>query len=129
MSIGAPTRSLCPVNDEQLMSACDPSARRRGGWVGQGMPALRPGEYLPRCVDTGDGIQAAHLNCNLPSEARHILQTPLTSIKAFAEILLDNPDLDMEERQRYLRIVVEESDRLSRCIDHMLDVDNNLDLD
>ena len=129
MSIDGTTVSFCTVNDKQGLPACGPSARRRVGRAGQGLPAPRPGAYLPRCEGTGDGMQAAHTKCNLSPGARHVLQTPLTSIKAFAEILLANPDLDAEERQRYLRIVVEESDRLSRCIDHILRPDSNLGLD
>ncbi len=129
MSTDAPMVPLCTVNDKQVSPASYLSASDRVGRARKGMPALRPGEYVPRSEDTGDGIQAAHPNCNLSSGARHVLQTPLTSIKAFAEILLANPDLDAKERQRYLRIVVEESDRLSRCIDQMLGVDTNLELD
>ena len=129
MSTDAPMVLLCTVNDKQVSPAYDLSASRRVGRAGKGLPALRPGGYVPRSKETDYGMQAAHPNCNLSSGARHVLQTPLTSIKAFAEILLANPDLDAKERQRYLRIVVEESDRLSRCIDQMLGVDSNLELD
>ena len=34
------------------------------------------------------------------STVTHELRTPLTSIRAFSEILHDNPDLDAAERQR-----------------------------
>ena len=111
------------------MPACGPSAKRRDGRAQTGPPAPRSDEYVPQCEDTMDGTQAAHPNSNLSCVGRHVLQTPLTSIKAFAEILLANPDLGAKERQRYLRIVVEESERLSRCIDHVLGVDSNLELD
>ena len=33
------------------------------------------------------------------STVTHELRTPLTSIRAFSEILHDNPDLDADERQ------------------------------
>ncbi|MGH6928038.1 MAG: helix-turn-helix domain-containing protein, partial [Dongiaceae bacterium] len=39
-------------------------------------------------------------------------RTLVTSIRSLAEILLDNPDLDLEQRRRFLGIVVEESKRL-----------------
>ena len=57
-------------------------------------------------------------------QATHVLNTPLTSIKAFAQILLANPALGADERQRYLRIVLEEANRLSRAIDDVLGLCN-----
>jgi Na+/proline symporter/nitrogen-specific signal transduction histidine kinase len=56
------------------------------------------------------------------STVTHELRTPLTSIRAFSEILLDNPSLDDDERARYLRIVAEETERLTRLINQVLDL-------
>ncbi len=56
------------------------------------------------------------------STITHELRTPLTSIRAFAEILLDNPDLDGQQRESYLRVVVEETERLTRLINAVLDL-------
>jgi len=56
------------------------------------------------------------------STVSHELRTPLTSIRAFSEILHDHPDLSREERTGYLRIVVAESERLSRLINEVLDL-------
>ncbi|HEU4423646.1 MAG TPA: sensor histidine kinase [Pilimelia sp.] len=56
------------------------------------------------------------------STVTHELRTPLTSIRAFSEILLDNPDLDTAARQRYLEIVVAETARLTRLINQVLDL-------
>jgi signal transduction histidine kinase len=52
----------------------------------------------------------------------HELRTPLTAIRALSEILHDNPELDREERQRFLGNVVKESERLSRLINQVLDM-------
>lgn len=52
----------------------------------------------------------------------HELRTPLTSIRSFSEILLDNPDLDTEERAHFLRIITSESERLTRLINDVLDL-------
>ncbi len=52
----------------------------------------------------------------------HELRTPLTSIRSFSEILLDNPDLDVEERAHFLRIITSESERLTRLINDVLDL-------
>ena len=52
----------------------------------------------------------------------HELRTPLTSIRSFAEILRDTPDIEADKRQQFLRIMVLESERLSRLIDEILDL-------
>lgn len=56
------------------------------------------------------------------STVTHELRTPLTSMRAFAEILLDNPELPADERERFLRIVIDEIERLSRLINQVLDL-------
>ena len=56
------------------------------------------------------------------STVTHELRTPLTSIRAFSEILHDNPDLDPGERQRFLALVIRESERLTRLINQVLDL-------
>ena len=50
------------------------------------------------------------------------MRTPLTSIRSFSEILLDNPALEQHQRQEFLRIIVTESERLTRLINDMLDL-------
>jgi Na+/proline symporter/nitrogen-specific signal transduction histidine kinase len=56
------------------------------------------------------------------SSVSHELRTPLTSIRAFSEILLDNLDLPAAEREPYLHIIVEETGRLTRLINQLLDL-------
>ncbi|HYM10226.1 MAG TPA: HAMP domain-containing sensor histidine kinase [Bryobacterales bacterium] len=55
------------------------------------------------------------------STVSHELRSPLTSIKAFAEILLDSPP-EIETQKRFLEIINKESDRLSRLISDLLDL-------
>ena len=52
----------------------------------------------------------------------HELRTPLSSIRAFSEILRDHPDLPDAERVEFLRVVVAESERLTRLINQLLDL-------
>ena len=52
----------------------------------------------------------------------HEIRTPLTSIRSFSEILRDNPDLGEQERQEFVTIIVQESERLSRLINDILDL-------
>ena len=56
------------------------------------------------------------------STVTHELRTPLTSIRAFSEILYDNPDIDPAERHRFLGLVIKESERLTRLINQVLDL-------
>jgi Na+/proline symporter/nitrogen-specific signal transduction histidine kinase len=56
------------------------------------------------------------------STVTHELRTPLTSIRALTEILHDNPDLDTDERTRFLGIIIKESERLTRLINQVLDL-------
>ena len=56
------------------------------------------------------------------STVTHELRTPLTSIRAFSEILHDNPDLEAAERARFLAIIRKESERLTRLINQVLDL-------
>ncbi len=62
------------------------------------------------------------LKSNFLSTVSHELRTPLTSIRAFSEILQDNPDEGTETKERFLRIINEESERLSRLIEDLLDL-------
>jgi signal transduction histidine kinase len=52
----------------------------------------------------------------------HELRTPLTSIRTYSEILREHPDLSLAERQDFLRVVVTESERLTRLINQLLDL-------
>jgi Na+/proline symporter/signal transduction histidine kinase len=56
------------------------------------------------------------------STISHELRTPLTSIRAFSEILHDNSDLAIEERQKFLGIVIKETERLTRLVNKVLDL-------
>ncbi len=56
------------------------------------------------------------------STVSHELRTPLTSIRAFSEILHDHPGLPAAERERFLGIIIKETERLTRLIGQILDV-------
>ncbi len=62
------------------------------------------------------------LKTNFLSTVSHELRTPLTSIRAFSEILLDNPEEAVENRNRFVRIINDESERLTRLIEDLLDL-------
>jgi Na+/proline symporter/signal transduction histidine kinase len=66
--------------------------------------------------------QLDRLKDEFVSTVTHELRTPLTSVRAFSEILRDNPSLPLEEQQKFLDIIVKESERLTRLINQVLDL-------
>ena len=56
------------------------------------------------------------------STVTHELRTPLTSIRAFTQILLDNPEVELDQRKRFLGIITKETERLTRLINQVLDL-------
>ncbi len=55
------------------------------------------------------------------SGVSHDLQTPLTSIRMFAELLQNKKKISVKEQHEYLEIIQGESERLSRLIRNVLD--------
>jgi signal transduction histidine kinase len=66
--------------------------------------------------------QLDHLEDEFVATVSHELRTPLTSIRSFAEILHDNPNLDAAQRGEFLGIIIAESERLTRLINDVLDL-------
>ncbi len=56
------------------------------------------------------------------SSVSHELRTPLTSIRALTELMRDDPDMDPAQRERFLGLVVGESERLTRLVNQVLDL-------
>ena len=56
------------------------------------------------------------------SSVTHELRTPLTSIRALAEILQEEADLPQAQRQSFIDIIVQETGRLTRLVNQVLDM-------
>lgn len=56
------------------------------------------------------------------SQISHELRTPMTSIRAFSEILRDTEGLEASEKTRYASIIHNEALRLTRLLDDLLDL-------
>ena len=63
-----------------------------------------------------------HLKDDFMSSVTHELRTPLTSIRALSELMLDAPEMEAAEREEFLRIIVSESERLTRLVNQVLDL-------
>jgi Na+/proline symporter/nitrogen-specific signal transduction histidine kinase len=57
------------------------------------------------------------------STVTHEMRTPITSIRAFGEILSDNPDLEEEEKTHFLQTIIKETERMERLISQVLDLE------
>jgi|SaaInlStandDraft_7_1057024.scaffolds.fasta_scaffold03384_1 Na+/proline symporter/nitrogen-specific signal transduction histidine kinase len=55
------------------------------------------------------------------SQVSHEMRTPMTSIRSFSDILSNADDLGDEQSQRYLGIISNESERLTRLLDEILE--------
>ena len=56
------------------------------------------------------------------SQVSHELRTPMTSIRSFAEILREPEDLTSAQRVRFIGTIHNESVRLTRLLDEILDL-------
>lgn len=62
------------------------------------------------------------LRRELMSNISHDLRTPLTMIKAYAEMIRDLSGDNPEKRERHLKIIIDETDRLSSLVTDILDL-------
>ncbi len=59
---------------------------------------------------------------DLMANVSHDLKTPLTMIKAYAEMVRDITYKDKEKREKNLNVIIEESDRLNILVNDILDL-------
>lgn len=56
------------------------------------------------------------------NQVSHELRTPMTSIRSFSEILQNEEEISAAERQKFMSIINDESQRLTRLLDELLDI-------
>ncbi len=66
-------------------------------------------------------IKDAQQKTSFVASVSHELKTPLTSIRMYAELLLSKRVKDQKKAQSYLWVIVNESQRLTRLINNVLD--------
>lgn len=54
------------------------------------------------------------------SNVSHELKTPLTSIQTYAETLIEQEELEPEDKKRFLKVILAESNRMTRLISDLL---------
>jgi two-component system phosphate regulon sensor histidine kinase PhoR len=66
--------------------------------------------------------EVARMKSDFVSNVSHELKAPLSSIRAYAEMLLDNEAADEAEEREFLGIIAGETDRLGRLIENILNL-------
>ncbi len=66
--------------------------------------------------------EISQMKSDFVSKASHELRTPLSSIRAYVEMLVDGEATDEDSRREFYRIIQNETDRLGRLIDNMLNI-------
>jgi signal transduction histidine kinase len=69
----------------------------------------------------GELKQLEHMRQNFVSNVSHEIQSPLTSIRGFSKALR-RPDINESDRHTYLEIIEQESERLSRLSENLLNL-------
>jgi signal transduction histidine kinase len=84
------------------------------------LAAILAGGYFV-AADTRRQLALAQKKTDFVSNVSHELKTPLTSIRMFADLLAEGRVKEPEKRDRYLRIISGESERLTRLVNNVLD--------
>ena len=87
--------------------------------LGQG-PAEGTPALLVVMRDTTDREQLTRMRADFVANASHELRTPLASLKGFLETIRGPAKDDPAARERFLGIMQEQADRMSRLIDDLL---------
>ena len=72
--------------------------------------------------DVTDVRRLEQVRTDFVANASHELKTPLTSVRGFAETLLDDPDAPTEVRRQFLGLIYDNTIRLQRIVEDLLDL-------
>ena len=92
-----------------MVAALDTSAARGGG------PAL-----LISFRDLTEQDRLARMRADFVANASHELRTPLASLRGFVETLQGAAKDDAQARERFLKVMSEQAERMSRLVDDLL---------
>lgn len=71
--------------------------------------------------DTLDDLKKSEqMRKEFVANVSHELRTPITSVKSYSETLLDDPNMNPEMREKFLNVIVNESDRMSKIVQDLL---------
>ncbi|MCS7209686.1 MAG: ATP-binding protein [Fimbriimonadales bacterium] len=71
-------------------------------------------------IDKSELLRLEQVRRDFVANVSHEFRTPLASIRSLAETIHDDPEMLPETRQRFLQLIVQEADRLTRIADDLL---------
>lgn len=71
---------------------------------------------------TGELAKTDKIRKELIANVSHDLRTPLTMIKAYSEMIRDLSGDNKEKREEHLNVIIDETDRLTRLVNDMMDL-------
>jgi len=98
--------------ERRLLATVAPLERLRAGGEG---PAL-----LISFRDLSEQDRLARMRADFVANASHELRTPLASLRGFVETLQGAAKDDAEARERFLKVMGEQAERMTRLIDDLL---------
>ena len=66
--------------------------------------------------------EVAQMKSEFLATAAHELRTPMASVYGFAEVLLNQPDLDKTARNEFIDIIYKQSQNIAQILDELLDL-------
>jgi signal transduction histidine kinase len=115
------------VSSQQVIGTLNLAAARPGAYTERNLDLLVPiADQLAIAVENArlftETKRLEQMKSEFVSKVSHELRTPLTSIRGFTEILLTHNDVDSPSQREFLGIISEESERLTRLINDILDL-------
>jgi len=117
-SLGAPLGSWVLVHQRPRVHRTADVVLRISGLVAVGLSMAALAVFFYR--ESNRDLREARQRVRFVSRVSHELRTPLTNIRLYAELLEDRLDDDDRQSRENARIIVSESERLSRLIDNVL---------
>ncbi len=78
------------------------------------------GGYLAIIHDVTEERRLDAVRREFVANVSHELRTPLTSIRSYGETLLDRADIPAETQSEFLRVILNETDRMTRIVKDLL---------
>lgn len=89
--------------------------------IGNPVFSFQPPLYDFEIINEGPDLSSTLKDDFVPT-ITHELRTPLTSIRAISNILADNPDIDTAQRDRFVGVIVQETEKLTGLVEEVLDL-------
>lgn len=71
-------------------------------------------------IDKSELLRIEQVRRDFVANVSHEFRTPLASIRSLSETIHDDPEIPLETRQRFLKLIIQEADRLTRIADDLL---------